>query len=323
MLVNKIIDASNITVFQNGSKIIDELSFYVDRGEIFTFIGDKNSGKYLLMKVIAGVKKPASGEIKVFGRDINVIWYLRKRIGVIDGLAHDMYEELTVYDNLKFYSELYEVKEIDKRIREVLNLLKITNYINKKVSQLDRNTKRLISLAKVLIHEPEIILLYEPLSEIDRTTSIHILKILKRLQETGKYAMVLFTSDFKLAHKISSRIAVLKDGKILTIASPDSVRSLAVNGYKFEILIKNLDATLLEELKNNSYIKQLDIVDEKKIHIILEDKNDLINVTGSIAEHKGNIIYTKFLYPTLDEIYRGLLKKISRIGGGQADCLYS
>ena len=171
--------------------VLEDFSLQADRGEIIGLVGENGAGKSTLLKIIATLNRPTSGEVYIdeqsYGKHYKK---LRRKIGYVPQEV-ELWETLTVMENMKFFEELSPENRSASELKALLSELHLEKY-NTKVSRLSGGMKRKLNLAISLIHEPELLLLDEPTAGIDLKSRIEIGKFLKALSDKG--TLIIYTS---------------------------------------------------------------------------------------------------------------------------------
>ncbi|AEA47377.1 heme ABC exporter ATP-binding protein CcmA [Archaeoglobus veneficus] len=189
------------------------VSLEVDAGEKLAILGPNGAGKTTLVKLISGQTRPTKGDVLVLNMKA---WKfnaeLRRKIGFV---SHNpmLYDELTAYENLRFYGRLYDVKDLEKRIEEILKQVKLYERRHARVKTFSRGMKQRLSIARALLHDPEILILDEPTSGLDVEGRRELIAYLKRYGE-GR-TILLTTHDISEAVSLCDRAVILLDGKIV------------------------------------------------------------------------------------------------------------
>lgn len=226
-------------VFANQTAL-EDVNFHVKKGEVFGFLGPSGSGKTTTIKILTGQLNQTSGKAIVFGEPVSGMKKgdARKKIGVLTDNS-GLYGRLSIYDNLKLYCALYEEQE--KRIDEVLEIVNLTSEKKKSVSKLSKGMLQRVTLARTLLHEPELLFLDEPTSALDPVNSQHIHQGLRELQARGT-TIFLTTHDMNEAELLCDRVAFLNKGKIQLMDEPGILRK------------RYSDSTMTVELKNKEKV---------------------------------------------------------------------
>ncbi|MGG0668866.1 ABC transporter ATP-binding protein [Sporosarcina koreensis] len=220
--MENIIEVSSLAKVFANQTAIESVDFHVKKGEIFGFLGPSGSGKTTTIKILTGQLTPTSGTAKVFGESVSLLKKAeyRRRFGVLTDNS-GLYGRLSIYDNLKLYCDLYDVAY--SKIDEVLDAVNLKQEKAKKVSALSKGMTQRVTLARALIHEPELLFLDEPTSALDPTNSLHIHEGLRALNEKGT-TIFLTTHDMYEAEVLCDRVAFLNKGQIQLLDTPDKLK---------------------------------------------------------------------------------------------------
>jgi len=224
------LEVSNLSKYWDQTKAVDNITFQVKQGEIFGFLGPNGAGKTTTIKMLVGLTKPTSGSAKVAGYDIvNDIRQVKQHIGVVPERSN-LYDELTVVENLLFVSKLYHIPTHIRqtRIKEMIELFQLTEHKEKPFSKLSQGLKRRVVLAAALIHNPEILFLDEPTTGLDIMSARKLRGLISDLSKHG-VTIFLTTHYIEEAGYLCDRIALLVEGKIIKIDTPDNLRKSLQN----------------------------------------------------------------------------------------------
>ncbi|OGF64974.1 MAG: heme ABC exporter, ATP-binding protein CcmA [Candidatus Fischerbacteria bacterium RBG_13_37_8] len=212
----------NIIVKYGIYTALNNISLEFNRGEVHVLFGPNGAGKTTFLKVISTSMKPHKGAIVFKGKDVFTLLYEFRC--VLGFLSHDLslYNNLTAQENLQFWSELYEVKDWELRIEEVLQLVGLKDSTDKFVRQFSRGMKQRLAIARSMLHFPEVILWDEPYTGIDITTTQIINQIMNRMKNEG--ALIIFsTHDVSAGYALADTIHVLDRGKIVASRKKSSL----------------------------------------------------------------------------------------------------
>ncbi len=208
------IELQNVTkIYRNGKKALNGLSLSIRPGEIFGFLGPNGAGKTTTIKMLLGFLSPTSGQIFLAGGD-PADPVSRRRLGYLPEVAN-YYEFLTPEELLRFYGKLCSMgrKQLKSRIDEILELVGLQDYRKKALRQLSKGTLQRAGIAQALLHDPEILILDEPMTGLDPLGRRQIRDIMHVLRENGK--TVFFSShELSEAEVVSDRVAILNDGQM-------------------------------------------------------------------------------------------------------------
>jgi phospholipid/cholesterol/gamma-HCH transport system ATP-binding protein len=211
----------------NGHEVLQGLGFDVNPGEIFVLMGPSGSGKSVLLKHVIGLEQPDAGEILIDGKPIqnsNVLDQYRLAMVFQSGA---LLNSLTVGENVGLYLAEHRLKppeEIARIVTDTLEIVGLKDTVDKMPSELSGGMKKRVAIARALVVEPQLILYDEPTSELDPLSSVVIAEQIVKLNERIGVTSLVVSHDRDLAFGVAHRIAVINEGKILTIGTPDEVK---------------------------------------------------------------------------------------------------
>ncbi len=248
------IEVTNLSKYWNSTKAVDDISFNVEKGEIFGFLGPNGAGKTTTIRMLVGLTKPTSGTAYIAGFDImDNIRLVKQRIGVVPERSN-LYDELTVIENLRFVAKLYHVptQVCEERIRQLIELFKLKEYRAKIFAKLSKGLKRRVVLAAALVHSPEILFLDEPTSGLDIMSARNLREIISDLSNHG-VTIFLTTHYIEEAGLLCDRIALLVKGKIIKIDTPEGLRKSLQDTPILKInFLGELDKSSLDSIQGES-----------------------------------------------------------------------
>jgi len=268
-----VIIVKNLVKKINNKPILNNISFNVERQEIFGYLGPNGAGKTTTLRILLGLMKPTSGKALVLGDDLSKNINLRRKVGVV--LENDgLYNKLTAYENLDFYSRIYGVSngnERNRKIKELLDLVGLYDEKDKKVGYYSRGMRRRLAIARALIHDPEIVFMDEPTSGLDPEAKITIRNLISQLAKERDATIFLISHDLDEVERLCSKVAILVNGRI---AALNTTRKLihSLERKSIEITFKNMkDAMKAAKYLDNKRI--LYNLHENSIRIFYQDSN--------------------------------------------------
>jgi ABC-2 type transport system ATP-binding protein len=222
--------ASNVIYVRNlvkkfGSFIAnDHLNFEVAAGEIFGFLGANGAGKTTTIRILSGLSKPSSGEVKVAGFDAyRQTEQIKKNIGYMSQ-KFSLYEDLTVKENIILYGGIYGMKKalIKSRISELLEKLKFREYENRIIADLPLGLRQKLAFSVAILHEPKIVFLDEPTGGVDPITRRQFWEMIYETSERG--ITVFVTTHYMDEAEYCDRISIMNDGKIVALDTPEKLK---------------------------------------------------------------------------------------------------
>lgn len=220
-----VIEIDKLTKYYGKVRGIENLSFTVEKGEIFGFIGPNGAGKTTTIRTLLGLVFPTGGCAKIFGKDcIKYGHEIRKRIGYLPSEVF-YYEQMKVIDLLKYSASFFK-KDCTKRLHELSEMMDLN--LNRKIDELSYGNKKKVGIVQGLLHEPELLLLDEPTSGLDPLMQKRFFDL---VAEENKRGVTVFFSSHILSEvqQLCTRVAVMKDGNIIKM---EGIEALRQNNYK-------------------------------------------------------------------------------------------
>lgn len=220
--MNEIINASGIGKKFEATQALKDISFNVDGGEIFGFIGPDGAGKTTLFRIITTLLLPDEGDLKVLGLDCRTGFReLRKNIGYMPG-RFSLYQDLTVEENLEFYATVFgtTVKENYDLISDIYS--HIEPFGKRLAGNLSGGMKQKLALSCALIHKPELLVLDEPTTGVDAVSRAEFWEMLRKLRKHD--ITILVSTPYMDEAMRCDRVALIQAGKILSVGQPQKIR---------------------------------------------------------------------------------------------------
>ncbi|CAN5511334.1 ATP-binding cassette domain-containing protein [soil metagenome] len=284
------LEINHISKSFDDNLILDDINLNIEKGKFLSLVGPSGCGKTTLLRIIAGLETPDSGKINLNGNDITSLPPQKRKLGIVFQ-NYALFPNMNVYDNIAYGLRVKKTdeKEIEKKIYEILDKIKLSPKIRSKVSSLSGGEQQRISLARVLVNEPDLILFDEPLSNLDHFIRIETRNEIKRLQSELNITSVYVTHDQSEALSISDEIAVMNKGEIMQVGTPSEVYYKPSNIFTADFIghynIFNKQET--SELFNKNIESSLSVLPENlKITQSPEGKLKLLSVsfTGFTSE---------------------------------------
>ncbi len=217
-MADSIIEVSHLTKRFGNFTAVNDVSFTVERGQIFAFLGPNGAGKSTTIKMLTTLLSPSSGEIKLNGFDaLHDKDDVRKSFGIVFQ-DQSLDDELTAYENMEFHAVLYGISSEARKkgIKELLTLVELWDRKNSMVKTFSGGMKRRLEIARGLLHHPKIFFLDEPTQGLDPQTRNHMWQYIKNLSEKEGITIFFTTHYLEEAQEYAERIAIMDHGKIIT-----------------------------------------------------------------------------------------------------------
>jgi len=215
------VEIERVSFSYGTTPILREVSLSIARGEFFAFLGPSGSGKTTLLRLIAGFGAPDAGRILIGGRDATREAPWARNVGLVFQ-NYALWPHMSVGQNVAFGLERRRVPraEREKRVRAALDLVGLANLIDRRPAQLSGGQQQRVAIARTLAIEPDVLLLDEPLSNLDAGLRAGVRAELVALQRRLGLTTILVTHDQEEANAAADRMAVLNDGRVLQVGSP-------------------------------------------------------------------------------------------------------
>ena len=248
-------------------RAVDGISFEVPAGSVFGFLGPNGSGKTTTIRLLLGLLQPTSGSAKVLGFDTQTqADEIRLNCGAL--LEHTgLYERMSAEDNLEFYGRVWRIptNERKQRIQSLLQSLALWERRKDNVSQWSRGMKQKLAVARALLHRPKLIFLDEPTAGLDPVAAAALREDLAGLARQQGVTVFLTTHNLTEAERLCNQVAVIREGKLLTVGSPDSLR-LSQGGARLEVAGRGFSDEILVRLRQRSEVAEVELIDQ---HIVI------------------------------------------------------
>ncbi len=209
----------------------------IEEKEIFGILGPNGAGKTTLLSILCTLLLPDRGDVRILGFDgIHDGHQIRKRVNIVSGNANFLWS-LTVKENLHYYGMLYGLtgKEREKKVEALIDIFNLAEHRNIPFDELSTGTKQRLTLAKSLINDPEVLFLDEPTVGLDPDVSIRIREEILSIHKERGMTVLLTTHNMKEAEDLCGRIVFLKEGRILTTGTAESLKRMVRIGDRIKI----------------------------------------------------------------------------------------
>ena len=225
-----------------GEKMaVDQVTFQVAAGEVFGFLGPNGAGKTTTIKMIVGLLQPTSGSVEVAGFDIQEQPLQAKAVCGYLPDTPNLYPKHTARELLRFVGDLYEInqEQVERRSQELLRLFELTDAADDPIDTYSHGMQQKTALASALIHDPQVLVMDEPTVGLDPRSARLIKDILRQLAERGA-AIFLSTHILEIAERMSDRIGIIDDGKLIAVGTMQELRGIGKGETSLEDIFLNL-----------------------------------------------------------------------------------
>lgn len=270
--------------FPDGKKAVDALTLSLLPGEVFGFLGPNGAGKTTTVKLLNGMLTPTQGSLRVFGLDpAKNPEQVHALSGVVTEHAQ-MYDSLTGLKNLIFYGTVFglDAAESRKRGLALLEQLELSEAGDKKLSSYSTGMRQRLSLARALIHRPQILFLDEPTSGLDPESAQNVHAMIRRLAVDQGITVFLCTHQLRYAQEVCTRYGLLEGGRLLAEGTLDELRTRVCSGMTLELRTDGSPQPLRLPIQSEKEIPRL-------VRQFVEDGHDIYQVSAKL--------------PSLEDIY--------------------
>lgn len=253
------VQTTDLTRMYGSMVALSSLNLTVNRGDLFGFIGSNGAGKTTTLRILATFLAPSSGKAEVLGYDVvkdadavrHAIGYMPDFFGV--------YKDMEVTEYLDFFGACYKIPSAqrEKTVNDVLELVGLTEKRGALIGALSRGMQQRLGLARVLIHDPQLLLLDEPASGLDPRARIEMMAILQELQRLGK-TIIISSHILSELQTLCNRVAIIEKGKLIYAGPVQGVRDQMSNGQVYWVTVSGDSAKALEILKARSEVTQVE-----------------------------------------------------------------
>lgn len=288
-------------------RAIDSLSFEARQGEILGFLGPNGAGKTTTMRILTGYMPPSSGAANIAGYDVVAeLLEVRKRVGYLPETV-PLYTDMTVFDYLKFMSDLRHLPHAEDTVAETLELVGLLDRAEGYIGNLSKGMRQRVGLAQALLHKPEVLILDEPTIGLDPAQIIEVRNIIR---EVGKERTVLLSTHIlSEAQQLCDRILIINKGKIVVEDTPENLQSRLTGAERVRLRVKGETDDLVEKIARLKGIQDVQGSPDGSIEFQFAPGNDLRpEVARLVVESKYDMLELHSINLSLEEIFLQLTR---------------
>jgi len=305
------VETFNLTRLFGPTVALNNLSMTVNRGDLFGFIGSNGAGKTTTLRILATFLGPSGGRAEILGHDVvrdadavrHVIGYMPDFFGV--------YKDMEVTEYLDFFGACYKIpsSQREKTVNDVLELVGLTEKRGALIGALSRGMQQRLGLARVLIHDPLVLLLDEPASGLDPRARIEVMAILSELQKLGK-TIIISSHILSELQSLCNRVAIIEKGKLIYTGPVQGVRDQLAPGRVVWVRVAGEPEPAIQMLKARAEVVDA-VAAEGRIKVTLSDHDTDYSLVAEVLVRGG----AKLLELREDEL--GLEEVFLRVTRGE------
>lgn len=258
----KVVDIKGLTKKFKDVTAVDNISLSIEQGEIYGLLGPNGAGKSTTINILCGLIKITKGNVKVLDKDINENQnFVKRNIGIVpQDIA--IYEDLTAYENIKFFAGLYGLKgeELKERVNDALNFVGLMDKGKVYPKSFSGGMKRRLNIACAIAHRPKLIIMDEPTVGIDPQSRNHILQSVKKLNSKG--CTIIYTSHYmEEVEEICTRIGIMDHGKLIAEGTKEELKAIVTDKIEVKVTIDSTASINEDEIKKIKGVLSVAVMD--------------------------------------------------------------
>ncbi len=289
-----LLKTAHLSKFFGDFQAVKDVSFTVNKGDIYGFLGPNGAGKSTTLRIILGLVYKSAGSVQLFGNEIpkSDRSYLNKIGALIE--RPDFYNDLSAFDNLKLLGHLHQPKISKARIEEVLEMVNLHKQANKKFKTFSQGMKQRLGIAQAILHHPELVILDEPSNGLDPQGQIDMLKIIQDINQKMGITVIFSSHILSEVEAVSNQMVIINHGQSLLEGDVKSLIQAQASGVQLRVDHAETASTILTE--NQIQFTQRDgsfnfNADDTQVPKLLEQ---LANNGAQIQEVKGNVLLNPY-----------------------------
>lgn len=272
------IRVSKLTKDYGARRAIDSLTFEAEQGEILGFLGPNGAGKTTTMRILSGYMPPTEGEATVAGYDVvSESIEVRRRVGYLPETV-PLYNDMTVFDYLKFMADLRHLPNGEDRVNETLEMVGMEDRADGYISNLSKGMRQRIGLAQALLHRPEVLILDEPTIGLDPGQVVEVRNVIRKI---GKERTILLSTHIlSEAQQLCDRVLIINKGHIVAEDTPANLQASLVGSERGMLRVRGEADNLIVAISKIKGINNVDLKEEGVLEFQFAPGQD---VRGEVA----------------------------------------
>ncbi|MBN1230335.1 MAG: ABC transporter ATP-binding protein [Anaerolineales bacterium] len=281
---------------------VKDLDLDVNGGEILALLGPNGAGKTTTVRMLTSVLRPTSGQAWINGYDVITQQdKIRNSVGVLTE-HHGLYKRMPAVEYLDFFGELYGIQKSDRerRTEKLLHDFELTEVKNKKIGEYSKGMRQKLALARAIYHDPKILLLDEPTSAMDPSSSRLVRNAILSLRKEER-AVIICTHNLAEAQELADQIAIIRRGQIVARGTTQELQQKYLGFNEFQITINNADVTKIPDF--NSSVKVTEVTEDRLRFITQDAGKDNPKIIARLVNLGFEIVAVQEIPRTLESVY--------------------
>jgi len=285
-------------------KAVDDISFTIGRGEIFSMLGPNGAGKTTTVEILEGLRNPTSGKVTIFGENILKDYSgIRKKVGTLPQ-NFEPFDLLKPFEAIRYWAELYDMKITKKEIDDLIDSVNLSERRNLHAKKLSGGEKRKLGIALSIVNKPELLFLDEPTTGLDPKARRDLWDLIEDIRDRGT-TVFLTTHYLEEAEKLADDVAIMHRGKIIAEGAPTKL--VEKYGKATQIVLEGASKKGLEQLKQMNLDATIDENDPMNVIVYVEKRSDLKPVLSKISSSDIEMRSLFTRRETLEDVFLNLV----------------
>lgn len=302
----EVIDCQHVSFKYNGVHALKDFSFNVNRGEVVVLLGPNGAGKTTSIRVLNGLLTPESGSINVLGMDPRQNGaQIRARTGVLTETPA-LYERLTARQNLTFFGSLSGLSksEVEESSKRLLDVFKLQQQSQDRVETFSKGMKQRLALVRALLHDPELLFLDEPTSDLDPEAAKQVQDLILEISGHDNRSVVLCTHRLYEAEKLCDRVAIMKNGHVAAAGTLDELRARVFPMFQVYFrLAGKADEALEKTLSQMTGVNEVKALSDGEVTLAVDSEDRIPAMVSALVNAGAAIKAVEPRRATLEDIY--------------------
>lgn len=311
--MDSIIKVESLEKSYGAKKVVQGISFEVEKGEILCFLGPNGAGKSSTINILCGILGYEKGEIKYMGKDVKKhLKEFKRQMGVVpQELA--IYEDLSAQQNVRFFASLYGLrgKELEVKTAKALEFVGLSDKGKEKAKTFSGGMKRRLNIACAIAHEPELLIMDEPTVGIDPQSRNHILNSIRKLSNSGM--TILYTTHYmEEVEEISTRILIMDCGTIIAEGTKESLKEEIFEERQFILELEEDEQLNTDDFYKVEGVKRVEKKPKELVITTLKNVENLDKIISVVIDSKTKIVNLFCRTASLENVFLRLTGKSLR-----------